>query len=248
MEINLYSVPGTERQPCISVVLIGSLSYFSASLVSALLSGQDFSSFGAEVLPWSCQSALEHHSPSRVPPTSCQTLLLASLNITCSRVPHCYASSTCSATHLPMILFSGHYALPTQLVPPKCLFPKHPRLLQRQVFSLWSFILTEGLFCHFLTFLLTGKKVARKKGWVRNSVLLMKWPILFSCWFKGILGVGCIRDSCNKQLCIGRGMFRRMLLYIKFATWGLSLLDGNCFTNLSPWITSLAQYQPGMLS
>lgn len=189
-EINLYSVPWTKLPPCIFVVVIGSLSYSSASLVSALLSGQDFSSFGAEVLPWSCQSALEHHPPSRVPPTSCQTLLPTSLNITCSRVPHCYVSSTCSVTHLPMILFSGHYALPAQLVPPKCLFSKHLPILQRQVFRLWSFILTEGLFCHYLIFLLTERRWPGRRA--ESEILCCSWNDLYCLVVgsKGFWGVG----------------------------------------------------------
>ena len=54
----------TKLLSCIFVIVAKSLPYFPESLVSAWLSGQGFSSSGAEVLPCSCWSALEHPSPS----------------------------------------------------------------------------------------------------------------------------------------------------------------------------------------
>lgn len=134
-------VPWTKLRPCIFVVVTESSSYFPASLVSALLSCQPLSSSGAEILPWSCLSALELHSPSRVPPTSCQTFPLpAFLNITRPEIP--------IAMLLPLV------PPPTYYLPLQTPCPAHVAGLSsvpvsqasawpsRQVFSLW--------FCHLL--------------------------------------------------------------------------------------------------
>lgn len=118
-------------------------------------------------------------------------------------------SSTCSVTCLPSImLFSRHFTLLLWLVSPMCLVLKHLSGLQRQVFSLWSYHLTQGLFCHHLIFPHGRKRVGREKGWVRPSLcFLMKGPT-FNGWFKGILGLCILGGSCNKYLCIGTGVHR----------------------------------------
>lgn len=90
------------------------------------------------------------------------------------------------------ILLAGLYALLTRLVSLKCL-----PALQRHVLSLWFSHLTEGLFCHHLTFLLTESRWqgGRAESYILRVAREVTYVVLLVQ--RGFGGV-CVRGSYNK--------------------------------------------------